>query len=240
MVNKSVVKRLCRVFFLLMVLMTGGQSLMAFPIAGGLLSEGMLVSQPEKFSRAAEIEKTAAVENRNTFFGTLGPELSDAGSVRTYSIKVVKKLKDSDWNKVKKSNTAALDKSNKTLIRPVVGRVSSLFGKRKHPKTKSWHFHSGIDIVARKGTPIMAAMAGKVTYSGWKRGYGMVIIIDHGDELETVYAHCSRVSVKTGQMVNVGQRIGSVGSTGVATGSHLHFEVRRGGNVRNPFRYLKN
>ncbi len=213
---------------------------MAFPIAGGLLSEGMLVSQPEKFSRAAEIEKTAAVEKKNTFFGTLGPELSDAGSVRTYSIKVVKKLKDSDWNKVKKSNTAALDKSNKTLIRPVVGRVSSLFGKRKHPKTKSWHFHSGIDIVARKGTPIMAAMAGKVTYSGWKRGYGMVIIIDHGDELETVYAHCSRVSVKTGQMVNVGQRIGSVGSTGVATGSHLHFEVRRGGNVRNPFRYLKN
>lgn len=239
MVNKPVVKRLCKAFFFMMVLLTGVQNLHAFPVTGGLLSEGMLICQPEKFSRAGEIEK-APIEDKNIFFDTLGPELSDAGSVKTYSLKVVKKLKDSDWNKVKKNNTAALDKSNKTLIRPVMGRISSLFGKRKHPKTKSWHFHSGIDIVARKGTPIMAAMAGKVTYSGWKRGYGMVIIIDHGDDLETVYAHCSRVSVKNGQMVNVGQKIGSVGSTGVATGSHLHFEVRRGGNVRNPFRYLKN
>ncbi len=86
----------------------------------------------------------------------------------------------------------------------------------------------------------MAAMAGKISYSGWKRGYGMVVIVDHGDDLETVYAHCSRVQVKTGQVVNVGQKIASVGSTGVATGAHLHFEVRRDGNVRNPFRYLKN
>jgi murein DD-endopeptidase MepM/ murein hydrolase activator NlpD len=123
---------------------------------------------------------------------------------------------------------------------PVMGRISSLFGNRRHPKSKRMHFHSGIDIVARKGTPIVSGESGKVSFTGWRRGYGLVVIVDHSDGLQTVYAHCSKVAVKAGQTVNSGQRIAYVGSTGVATGSHLHFEVRRNGNVRNPFRYLSN
>jgi murein DD-endopeptidase MepM/ murein hydrolase activator NlpD len=162
------------------------------------------------------------------------------GSVKTYAVKVVKKLKSSDWKKVKDQNETSFENSSKCLIRPVIGRISSLFGRRKHPKTRNWHFHAGIDIVARKGTPIAAAMAGKVTFSGWKRGYGMVVVVEHSEDFETVYAHCSRVMVKTGQVVNIGQKIAKVGNTGVTTGSHLHFEVRRGGNCRNPFRYFKN
>jgi murein DD-endopeptidase MepM/ murein hydrolase activator NlpD len=83
-------------------------------------------------------------------------------------------------------------------------------------------------------------MAGKVTFAGWKRGYGLVLVVKHSDEFETVYAHCSRLLVKKGQVVNTGQKVAKVGNTGITTGSHLHFEVRRSGNVRNPFRYLRN
>jgi len=124
------------------------------------------------------------------------------------------------------------------MLMPVMGRISSLFGNRRHPKTRKPQFHTGIDIVARKGTPIKSARAGKVSFTGWRRGYGLMVIVDHANGMQTVYAHCSKVAVKSGQMVNSGQRIAYVGSTGVATGSHLHFEVRRNGNVRNPFRYL--
>lgn len=211
----------------------------ARPMMGGLLSEGMLACQPEKFTRSGSVIKQEKKSNQS-FFGTMGPDLSAIGSVKTYSIKVVKNLKAADWKKVKERNQDYLDKSSKCLLRPVQGRVSSVFGRRKHPKTHSWHFHAGIDIVAKKGTPIMAGMAGKVIFSGWKRGYGMVVIVEHGDKFETVYAHCSRVLVKKGQVVSTGQKIARIGNTGVATGSHLHFEVRRGGNVRNPFRYIKN
>jgi murein DD-endopeptidase MepM/ murein hydrolase activator NlpD len=155
-------------------------------------------------------------------------------------VEVVKKLKKSDWSVVKENNGQNFRETSKCLIRPVIGRISSLFGRRRHPTRRSWHFHAGIDIVARKGTPIKAAMAGKVTFAGWKRGYGLVLVVKHSDEFETVYAHCSRLLVKKGQVVNTGQKVAKVGNTGITTGSHLHFEVRRSGNVRNPFRYLRN
>lgn len=173
---------------------------------------------------------------RTSFFGTLGPGSSSRGAVKTYTIKVVKRKtgKDSSAPKIVK-----LDQSvNKILLRPVSGRISSLFGRRKHPTTRSWHFHTGVDIVARKGTPIVSSLAGKVTYAGWKRGYGLIIVVDHGNDIQTAYAHCSKLAVKVGQSVNAGQRIGYVGNTGVTTGSHLHFEVRRKGAVQNPLRFL--
>ncbi len=233
MVNKSALKALLTsaIFSLLMF----SAQATASPVIGGLVSEGMLICQPEKFVPRV----TAVQQNDQSFFGTLGPETSAPGSVKTYSLKVVSKSHSSDRSKVLKNGQNGFDDAQKCLLMPVSGRVSSLFGKRRHPTRDSWHFHSGIDIVAPKGTAIFAAKSGKVTYSGWKRGYGMVVIVDHGDDMETVYAHCSKVQVKNGQSVNGGQRIASVGSTGVATGSHLHFEVRRGGNVRNPFRYLR-
>ncbi|HQB84322.1 MAG TPA: M23 family metallopeptidase, partial [Candidatus Rifleibacterium sp.] len=128
---------------------------------------------------------------------------------------------------------------SKVLLRPVIGRVSSLFGRRKHPSRNSWHFHTGVDIVVPRGTPISSSQGGKVTYAGWRRGYGLVVVVDHGNNIETAYAHCSKIAVKVGQSVNAGQRIAYVGNTGVATGSHLHFEVRRNGSVQNPFRFLR-
>jgi len=117
---------------------------------------------------------------------------------------------------------------------PVSGRISSRFGKRVHPITGKTSLHQGLDIAAPEGTPIEAARPGTVTFAGEKGGYGLVVYIDHGDGLETRYAHCSALNVKTGQKIPQGHIVGEVGSTGRSTGSHLHFEARKNGKAINP------
>ena len=122
---------------------------------------------------------------------------------------------------------------------PLRGPISSPFGQRIHPIFKTKAFHSGIDIAAPAGTSVRAAAAGEVLFDGWLRGYGQVVILDHGRSYSTVYAHLSSTSVREGQIVGAGTAIGRVGRTGTATGYHLHFEVRVGGAVKNPLDYLK-
>ncbi len=180
--------------------------------------------------------------NRASFFGTLGPEISEKGAVKTFKVRVVSRpALTEDWirpGRVSENPRDKLEPVSKIFARPVSGQISSLFGNRRHPRTHAVRFHSGLDISAPRGTPVGSSLSGKVTFAGWRRGYGLVVVVNHGNNLETVYAHCSKLAVKVGQNVNTGQRLGYVGNTGVATGSHLHFEVRRGGNVRNPLRYL--
>ncbi len=135
-------------------------------------------------------------------------------------------------------NRAALTYKGGKLQWPVKGEIMSTFGMRVHPTFKTKTMHTGIDIDGREGDPVRAAESGEVLYAGWLRGYGQVIIIDHGSDLTTVYAHLSRIHVQEGLGVKVGQRIGSVGRTGVTTGPHLHFEVRVNGEARDPMRYL--
>ena len=122
---------------------------------------------------------------------------------------------------------------------PVRGQVTSKFGNRVHPMFKTKSQHSGIDIAAPSGTPVKAAASGEVLYVGWMRGYGQVIILDHGRNITTVYAHLSSTQVSDGQVIRAGNVIGRVGKTGNATGFHLHFEVRVNGKVQNPLNYLK-
>ena len=122
---------------------------------------------------------------------------------------------------------------------PLRGPISSPFGQRIHPIFKTRAFHSGIDIAAPSGTVVRAAAAGEVLFDGWLRGYGQVVILDHGRSYSTVYAHLSSTSVREGQVVGAGSVIGRVGRTGTATGYHLHFEVRVGSTVKNPLDYLK-
>ena len=99
--------------------------------------------------------------------------------------------------------------------------------------------HKGMDIVAPAGTPIYAALAGTVTYSGWDTsGYGYKIIVKHSDTYETLYAHCSALYVKKGDVVARGETIGAVGTTGRSTGNHLHFEVRKNGKFTDPSAYI--
>ncbi|MGF1535048.1 MAG: murein hydrolase activator EnvC family protein [Elainellaceae cyanobacterium] len=124
------------------------------------------------------------------------------------------------------------------MIFPTNGRVTSRFGWRVHPILGSRRFHSGIDFGASQGTPIRAADAGRVLFAGWYGGYGRAVVINHGDGITTLYGHASRVYVSEGETVTRGQAIAAVGSTGLSTGPHLHFEVRRNGAPVNPAAYL--
>ena len=122
---------------------------------------------------------------------------------------------------------------------PVAGHRSSTFGGRVDPITGEHRNHAGVDIAAPKGTPIQAARAGRVVFSGAKGGYGNLVIVDHGDGLESRYAHCNTLLAPVGSRVPAGAVIGTVGSTGRSTGPHLHFEIRKDGTAINPDRYLK-
>lgn len=115
---------------------------------------------------------------------------------------------------------------------PARGVVTSRFGTR-------WRrHHSGVDIAAPRGTPIRAARDGRVVRTGWYGGYGLVVVLDHGDGMETWYGHASAVLVRVGEVVERGQVIARVGCTGACTGPHVHFEVRVRGQPVNPLRYL--
>jgi len=123
------------------------------------------------------------------------------------------------------------------LSSPVAfSRISSGFSMRFHPILKQWRAHLGTDFAATTGTPARTVGDGVVSFAGRQNGYGNVIFVKHRNNTETVYAHLSRVLVKKGQNVSQGDTIGLVGSTGWATGPHLHFEVRVGGVQRDPMK----
>ena len=121
---------------------------------------------------------------------------------------------------------------------PVRAPITSPFGPRRHPIFGVRSMHSGIDLAAPYGTPIKASEGGVVIYSGWYGGYGKVVILDHAKGFSTLYAHLSSTKVAVGARVKQGEVVGFEGSTGYATGPHLHFEVREQGKPKNPVIYL--
>ena len=121
---------------------------------------------------------------------------------------------------------------------PVAGRMSSGFGNRVHPITGRARLHAGLDFAAPIGAPVVAAASGTVRVAGTAGGYGLLVVIDHGGGLQTRYAHASRLLVMPGQRVEAGQVVALVGSTGLSTGPHLHFEVRVHGRPTDPRPYL--
>lgn len=123
---------------------------------------------------------------------------------------------------------------NQAMGRPVDGRVTSGFGSRFHPVLGHRRMHKGVDLAARHGSPIVAAADGRVVAAGWNGGYGQQVAISHPDGTRSTYGHMSRIAAAPGTYVRRGQLIGYVGSTGLSTGPHVHFEVTKAGRPVNP------
>ena len=126
----------------------------------------------------------------------------------------------------------------KLTVKPLAGTITSRFGRRSSPGGVGSTNHKGLDIAAPNGTGIRAAASGKVSFAGYKGSLGNLVIIDHGNGVQTCYGHCSKLYVSAGQSVNAGDTIAAVGKTGAATGYHLHFEVRINGTQVNPQNYI--
>ena len=127
-----------------------------------------------------------------------------------------------------------------SFLWPLTGytRISSYFGMRTHPITGKYKLHTGIDLPAPKGTPILSANHGTVIRAEYNTAYGNYVMVDHGGNKKTLYAHMSKMLVKKGDVVSKGQKIGEVGTTGYSTGNHLHFEIIINGSQVNPLNYF--
>ncbi len=129
--------------------------------------------------------------------------------------------------------------SLKGFIMPTTGRIGSAFGPRVHPIFGTVRQHTGVDIGASSGNPIWASKDGRVIFAGWKGGYGNTVVMVHGDgTVTTLYAHMSVIQASVGDMVDQGEVVGQIGSTGFSTGPHLHFEVRVNGTPKDPVAFL--
>lgn len=125
------------------------------------------------------------------------------------------------------------------FVYPVMApRISSNYGMRKHPLLKFTRNHKGIDLAADLDAPIRAIAAGTIVFADPYAGYGNLVTIQHKNGITTHYGHCQKIKVKTGQKVTAGTIIGTIGSTGMSSGPHLHFEIRMNGVPQNPTRYI--
>ena len=163
--------------------------------------------------------------------------------------KLIKKEQKQDKAKTavkvasKKTTSTTVKRSSsangvKFSVKPVSGTITSRYGYRSSPGGIGSTNHKGLDIAASCGTPIYAAAAGTVEFSGTKGSLGKLVIINHGKGIKTYYAHCNSLKVSSGQKVEAGTNIATVGKSGTATGYHLHFEVRINGTSVNPQKYI--
>ena len=180
---------------------------------------------------------------------------ADGGKVSATGVEkardAVRLLRDGAETKVAATDVVSTNAAHRTTHRrkaddgepvelqlPVTGRITSQFGARRDPIHGHRRFHRGLDIAAPRGTPIEAAAEGTVVFAGRQRGYGNTVIIEHADGRRTRYAHAQELHVQAGETVEAGQEIATVGSTGRATGPHVHFEVIEDGKRVNPLTVL--
>lgn len=171
------------------------------------------------------------------------PEASEIAYAIHYDLELMKRKADllaASFDEVTSSLDAQRRRSEATpSILPVRGMLSSRFSRsRRHPLHDRMLPHEGIDVHAPKGTPIVAAAAGVVSFAGRRSGYGYTVMIDHGFGLSTLYAHASELLVSRGTAVQRGDMVARVGSTGVSTAPHLHYEVHLNGRPVNPVNYV--
>jgi murein DD-endopeptidase MepM/ murein hydrolase activator NlpD len=180
-------------------------------------------------------EKSGVISEGTIIPGTGGPALPlDANSLAVLE----SKMNQLERN-IRAYENVLRERGYTPSVWPVVGKLESGFGGRRNPFGGSFfEFHSGQDIDAAIGEPVVAGASGKVTFVGWQNGYGQLVVIDHGGGLTTRYGHLSHIDVAQGQSVERAQFIGRVGSTGRSTGPHLHYEIRINDEPVNPLQYL--
>ena len=158
----------------------------------------------------------------------------DTNSLEVATANVESGAKEIKENK-ENENALAIVNNIKLSVLPVTGRITSRYGERSSLRRST---HTGLDIACTTGTDIKVVSNGTVTFSGKKGSYGNLIIVDHGNGVETWYGHCSKLYANVGDNVTAGDVIAAVGSTGNSTGPHLHFEIRINGECVNPQNYV--
>ena len=180
-------------------------------------------------------EKSGVVETGAVSPGSGGPELPmDEMAIATLAAKMNRLEEDM------RAYEAILRRRGYTpTVWPVEGTLEGGFGGRRNPfGGGGYEFHSGQDIEAAWGAPVVAGASGRVSFVGWQNGYGQLVVVDHGGGLTTRYGHLSHIDVELNQTVSRAQLLGKVGSTGRSTGPHLHYEVRINDQAVNPLQYL--
>lgn len=187
----------------------------------------VIVEQKKEISEQAQEKKKVfeSLKEREAEYENRIAELER--SSRELEVLIQKKMAE-------RSKAGIVARGSGTLVWPLKGRITSRYGVYR----RRGHHHTGVDIAAPHGTPIVAADGGEVIFSGWWDGYGKALVIDHGRGRTTVYGHMSRIYLQVGAQVAKGQTIGLEGSTGYSTGPHLHFEVRKNGTPVNPMPFL--
>lgn len=182
-----------------------------------------------------EVQPGDALYNISKKYGVDVQIIKNANNLRSNTIRVGQNLVIPYEERISGGNFS-LQKGS--FVWPLQGRITSTFGWRNDPVTNGSEYHKGLDIAVPLGTEIRAASGGKVVKSGWMAGFGKTIVIDHGDGVETLYAHNSANYVGVNERVSTGQIIGRAGSTGKSTGSHLHFGVLVNDEPVDPGQYL--
>jgi murein DD-endopeptidase MepM/ murein hydrolase activator NlpD len=180
-------------------------------------------------------EKSGVVSENTNFPGSGGPALPlDEMGLATVTAKMGRLEEDM------RAYEAILRQRGYTpTLWPVEGTLEGGFGGRRNPfGGAGYEFHSGQDIEAPWGAPVVAGASGRVSFVGWQNGYGQLVVVDHGGGLTTRYGHLSHIDVELNQTVARAQLLGKVGSTGRSTGPHLHYEVRINDQAVNPLPYL--
>jgi murein DD-endopeptidase MepM/ murein hydrolase activator NlpD len=180
-------------------------------------------------------EKSGVVEARPNLPGTGGPALPlDEMALATLAAKMGRLEED-----LRAYEAILRQRGYTPTVWPVEGTLEAGFGGRRNPfGGGGYEFHSGQDIEAGWGAPVIAGASGRVTFVGWQNGYGQLVVVDHGGGLTTRYGHLSHIDVEVNQTVSRAQLVGKVGSTGRSTGPHLHYEVRINDQAVNPLPYL--
>ena len=204
-----------------------------------LLKQQLLASREQYTEQLQQQAVTTArlKENKSALAAAITQLDRDSDSITALILEKVAAAEAAEAKIAREEALRAARASGK-MVYPSQGVITSQFGNRFHPVLGYSRFHAGTDFGADTGTPIQAAETGIVIFAGWYGGYGNAVILDHGDGVTTLYGHASQLYVSEGETVKKGDAIAAVGSTGLSTGPHLHFEVRRNGEPVDPMDYL--